>query len=100
MEKSSTSIRKPWNLRFQQYDLTVTVHKGDVANPVDLLSRHPDTRILKPRNEIAEQYNNFIAQSHIPFVLTKEEIVYETNSNVTLRPIKVPILIGGTKAGK
>ena len=71
----------------------MTFHKGDADNPADLLSQHPDTgKPYKPKYTIAEEYVNCIADTHVPFAMTKEEIIVATAEDPTLQAVKELIL--------
>eukprot|EP00795_Rhopilema_esculentum_P015803 gene15804-7108_t len=72
-----------WILRSQQYDFEV-VYKSGIENPADYLSRHPTSAEYKKQN-IADEYVNFVTQEAVFPALSLGEIKAATDKDTTLR---------------
>eukprot|EP00795_Rhopilema_esculentum_P009483 gene9483-17215_t len=70
-------------LRLQQYDFEV-VYKSGIVNPADYLSRHPTSAEYKKQN-IADEYVNFVTQEAVFPALSLGEIKAATDKDTTLR---------------
>eukprot|EP00794_Sanderia_malayensis_P019767 gene19767-biopygen16415 len=91
LSKPAARIER-WMLRLQQYNFSV-VYKSGTDNPADYLSRHPSNMKYK-RNDIAEEYVNFIANAAVPEALTMKDIQEATQQDNTLRALRAAVQTG------
>eukprot|EP00795_Rhopilema_esculentum_P007362 gene7362-13097_t len=82
-ENLNASRIERWMLRLQQYDFEV-VYKSGIGNPADYLSRHPTSAEYKKQN-IADEYVNFVTQEAVFPALSLGEIKAATDKDTTLR---------------
>ncbi|XP_065068432.1 uncharacterized protein K02A2.6-like [Rhopilema esculentum] len=78
-----------WMLRLQQNDFEV-VYKSGIGNPADYLSRHPTSAEYKKQN-IADEYINFVTQEAVFPALSLGEIKAATDKDTTLRCLRAAI---------
>ena len=85
MQKSKPPLRiKRWDLRLQPYKLGIKNRPG-VDNPSDYISRHPiQPEKSDAKENVAEQYVNFIAETSTPAAMTLDEVKMASLQDKTL----------------
>ena len=81
-----------WALQLQQQDFTVRYHKGE-ANPADVLSRMPLPTSMSKQN-VADEYVNFIAANAVPKSMTLQETEQATQSDQQLQAVITTLKTG------
>ena len=78
-QKSKPPLRiERWGLRLQPYKLSIKYRPG-VDNPSDYMSRHPiQLEKSDAKENVAEQYVNFIAETSTPTAMTLDEVKMAT----------------------
>ena len=98
LEVTFTPTSKPpaciehWALQLQQYDFTVRYHKGE-ANLADVLSRMP-LPTSRSKQNVADEYVNFIAANAVPKSMTLQEIEQATQSDQQLQAVITTLKTG------
>ena len=81
-----------WALRLQQYDFTVRYRKGE-GNPADVLSRMQLPTSTSKQN-VADEYVNFIAAHAVPKSMTLQEIEQATPVDQQLQAVITALKTG------
>lgn len=79
-------------LQLQQYDFTVRYRKGE-GNPADVLSRMPLPTSTSKQN-VADEYVNFIATHAVPKPMTLQEIEQATQVDQQLQAVITALKTG------
>ena len=76
-KENSARIQR-WKLRLMPCDCKLIYRPGrDAENPADFMRRHPSSSQLDKQN-LAEDYVNFVCINAVPKAMTHEEIKQET----------------------
>ena len=76
-----------WKLRLMPYDCQLLYRPGrDAENPADFMSRHPSTSETERQN-IAEDYVNYICNNAIPKAMTLPEVKLEIKKDQAMQAL-------------